>query len=86
MVKSEDNFATEKFVFKTVQEASDSILSGMDKMFSNLKEMIGKNHEEMLSELSHINHQVSDLKHDTPTIKEFNKLRNDLDGHVINHL
>ena len=79
MAKGKNKASNELVTKRMLQEAVDAILGGMDKLFSEFRNENKIEHME-------INRQLSDLKYDMPSMKEFNKLKNDFDKHVENHL
>ncbi len=67
---------------KTLNEAVDAILQGVEGMFKEQNQSLGKNFgniekrfTKIETELSFIKNDIKDLKNDTPSIAEFNKLK-----------
>lgn len=88
-----DVFMTLKKIVKSelvtknmLTEAVDSIVEGMNQLFERLNKKIDKNQEENRAEFAHVHHEISDLKHDTPSIKEFSELKDRVDDHLVTHV
>ncbi len=54
--------------FGMLSDATDTILTGVQKMFDKLENKVDFNH-------SDLKHQISDLKYDTPSLKDFESLK-----------
>ena len=75
-----------EFVTKTMlQEAVDAILDGMNNLAEDIKKEINLRFEENSAEHADIKHQISDLKYDTPSMKEFNDLKTKVDKNLANN-
>jgi hypothetical protein len=87
----------DEYVTKSMlQEAVDAILHGVDILINNLgnglkKEMdlrfkkVDRQFEEIKTETSFIKQDIRDLRIDTPSLKEFNTLKETVDTHLSNH-
>lgn len=72
MAKGEAN---EPVTRKTLDEAVDTILQGVEGLFKELN----KRFDDLEFEQREIKRQISDLKYDIPTRKEFNELKDRVD-------
>jgi hypothetical protein len=75
-------FATKSML----REAVDSIIEGVNQLFEKLNKKIDMNQEENRAEFAHVHHEISDLKHDTPSMKEFIELKDRVDDHLVAHV
>jgi hypothetical protein len=69
--------ATKKDVFKTVREASDAILKGVEEMFEERDTRLDR----LESGQGDIKRQLTDFKADVPTQKEFGQLKERVDSY-----
>jgi hypothetical protein len=72
MAKGEANEPVTK---KTLDEAVDTILQGVEGLFKELN----KRFDDLEFEQREIKRQIGDLKYDMPTRKEFNELKDRVD-------
>ena len=71
---------------KMLDEAVNAILNGMEKMFGNLRgdintkfTKVDERFDKLEAGQKDLQHQISDLKLDTPTQKEFDTLKRKVD-------
>ena len=62
----------EAVTFSMLSDATDTILTGVQKMFDKLENKVDFNHTDL-------KHQISDLKYDTPSLKDFESLKKRVD-------
>lgn len=67
--------ATKGYVLKIVTQATDAILNGMQKMFDAQNKRFDLLESKMDTGHENLQRQITDLKWDTPTRGEFNKLK-----------
>lgn len=71
--------------FGMLDDAMHAILDGVQGMFDESKVDLNKKFEKINTNIgfvhSDLKRQISDLKHDTPSIKEFNELKKRMDLH-----
>jgi len=68
--------AAKKYVEqKTLNEAVDAILTGMDKMFQDMKEHMDGKFTKLENEIYHNRRDIKEMKDDTPTRREFESLQ-----------
>ena len=72
---------TKKDVFEMVIQSSEAVISGVEKMIDGLRDETKMGFSELKSGHRDLQRQVSDLKTDTPTKKEFEELRSKVYGH-----
>lgn len=76
---------SKKFVTEEkLDQAVDAILTGMDGLFKEFGKKINDRFENIDNELTQIKRQISNLKHDTPSRKEFDELKKKVDLHFKN--
>ena len=71
--------------FGMLDDAIHGVLNGVQAMFDSLRNDLDKKFEKLDTEIkfvhSDLKHQIDDLKHDTPSMSDFNKLKNRVDLH-----
>lgn len=69
-----------------LHEAVDAILQGMDRMINGLKGEMNERFDKLEEKMDYSDgvsqHQISDLKYDTPTQKEFDELKGRVDSFI----
>jgi len=62
-------------LIKTLSEFSDALLAGVEKMIGNLRKDMNRGFGELKTGHRDLQRQVTALKTDTPTMKEFTELK-----------
>ncbi len=65
----------EYVTIQMLNEAVDAILHGIERMFQEQNKMLDKRFTKIEAELSFVKNDVKDLKNDTPTRSEFERLK-----------
>ncbi|MCX6705510.1 MAG: hypothetical protein NTV24_00165 [Candidatus Woesebacteria bacterium] len=69
--------------FGMLSDAIDTILVGVQKMFDELRAEIKKGFENTDNKInfihSDLHHQITDLKYDTPSLKDFESIKKRVD-------
>ncbi len=88
MAKYNNSLATKNDVFKIVEDATDKILKGMDRMFNNFRKEMYQNFatkEDLKREIGWVRDDIKGLEADlsnVPTRTEFNQLKARVDKHI----
>lgn len=66
---------TRKEVFEMVSQASEAVLTGVERMIQKLDKKVDRGFEELRTGQRDFQRQINDLKINTPTRKEFEELK-----------
>ena len=80
---TEQKFA--KMFAKAFHEVVVPALKDMEERLANKKDT-EKHFDKIEEDLFEIKHELSDLRYDTPTMKEFNDLKHKVDSHLAGHV
>lgn len=72
---------TKQDLQSSLLEATDSIMNGIEAIFNNFQAQMNSNFDELKSGQADLQRQINDLKHDSPTRGEFEKLKTKVSQH-----
>jgi len=75
------NLPTRKEMFGIVSQSSEAVICGVEKMIDGLRDEMNRGFDELKTGQKDLQRQITDLKTDTPTMKEFNKLKEKMHFH-----